>query len=158
MTRGNLVVETSLEWTGSGQATAPVGEASFEYQALRPGPGRSPEDVRRHQRARLQAAMIEMVVERGEFSGLTVRELCRHAHVSTGTFYDHFKNLEGCFLETHEGLMRSAADRVRDVARTEAEPKDRLRTALEMLAERVVSDPLPARFAVFTVPPVGPGA
>jgi AcrR family transcriptional regulator len=129
----------------------------FEFNALHPGPGRRREEVRRHQRARLQAAMIEMSVEYG-FPALTIRALCRRSHVSSGVFYEHFGNLEECFLETHEWVMEMTARRLTLAARRASDPRERLRIALTMLANDVVARPDIAEFALITPPPHGKGA
>lgn len=80
------------------------------FRKLKPGPGHEAEDVRAHQQARLQGAMVELVDQRG-FPGVTVRGLSRAAGVSTRTFYKHFPNTEGCFASTYESLMRCSLQR-----------------------------------------------
>lgn len=64
---------------------------------LKPGPGQSPAAVGRHQRARVQRAMIEIVAEQG-YEAVTVREIARRAGVSTRAFYRHYSGKEECFL------------------------------------------------------------
>src|SRR5262249_39117263 len=58
--------------------------------------GMAPEQVARHQRARLEAALVEAVSRYG-YAGTTLRELVRLAGVSKSTFYDHFENKQEAF-------------------------------------------------------------
>lgn len=71
------------------------------YVKLKPGPGHSRHQVQRHQQARLHGAMLDAVSSYG-FRTVTVRRLIALASVSTATFYQHFANVEDCFVSTHQ--------------------------------------------------------
>ena len=53
---------------GSGEGSSPT-----SYAKLHPGPGQPREQAASHQRARIHAAMIELVAERG-YGAVTVRD------------------------------------------------------------------------------------
>jgi AcrR family transcriptional regulator len=59
------------------------------------------EQVARHQRGRLQGAMVEAVARHG-FADTTLRELVSLAGVSKTTFYEHFESKQDCFLSTFD--------------------------------------------------------
>ena len=72
-----------------GMSTAPKGpESLFRNLSGRPG-GIGREDVARHQRARLEGAMLEAVGRHG-FAHETIGELVGLAGVSRSTFYELF--------------------------------------------------------------------
>jgi len=75
---GLLVVTnaTATRTLGTGDGSSPT-----SYAKLHPGPGWTREQAASHQRARIYAAMIELVAERG-YGAVTVRELVRFAGVS----------------------------------------------------------------------------
>jgi AcrR family transcriptional regulator len=54
-----------------------------------------------HQRARLLAAMVEIVSD-GGYARTSIGELARRAGVSRGTFYELFADKESCFLSAFE--------------------------------------------------------
>lgn len=78
---------------------------------LPPGPGMPSKDVAAHQTARIQEAVTAIVAERG-YRALKVRDVVRHAGVSTRAFYDLFGSKEECFLRTYESVSRRAIQRM----------------------------------------------
>ena len=81
------------------------------YEKLKPGPGRSPEQVRANQADRIRRAMIDLAGGSG-FEKVTVRSLTQRAGISSRTFYGHFMNREACLAATvdtvgHEFLRRA---------------------------------------------------
>lgn len=58
---------------------------------------RSRDDVSRHQRARMLAAMTAAAAESG-YSAVTVSDVITRAGVSRATFYEQFTDREQCFL------------------------------------------------------------
>lgn len=105
------------------------------YKRLKPGPSNSSVEVKASQRARLRAAMVELVAERG-YRGVTVRELSRTAGVSTGTFYSHFENVEECFFATCAWFLRDASRRMLEVpADRRAAVQIRTQALLRIFAE-----------------------
>lgn len=117
------------------------------YAKLRPGPGRSQEEVFASQRARLRTAMIELTAEQG-YEGITVRSLARTASVSTRSFYKHFANVEECFISTYEALMGRALRRAR-AAQSDREAWDeRLRAIVLSILEDSASHPKEAQLVL----------
>lgn len=122
------------------------------FQKLKPGPGRSPEQVVANQRARLYGAMIELVAERG-YSRVTVRELSRLAGVSTKSFYECFENVEACFVATYARIIRDAVRRPADVSPA---PEDHTRTRLRNFFTALGEDSKAAGLVLVDAPSTGP--
>ncbi len=89
--------------------------AQGRCERLRPGPHgreRSAEQVRAHQRARLEAAAIEVSFLRG-CDHTTVAEIVARANVSKRTFYELFRGGQQCLLAACEALAQA---RLRELA------------------------------------------
>jgi AcrR family transcriptional regulator len=73
------------------------------------------EQVAASQRARLLAAMTELLAERG-YAGVTIGELARRAGVSRAAFYEHFADKEACLLAAYgrfaERVLAALAARI----------------------------------------------
>jgi AcrR family transcriptional regulator len=116
------------------------------YPRLTGGPSRLlPEDVARHQRERLESAMVEVVARHG-FAGTTMRELVTLAGVSKSTFYEHFANKEECFLATYDSLTAGMAARIRDAHDPAGGVEAAAASALAELMDIVLSEPRVASF------------
>jgi AcrR family transcriptional regulator len=113
--------------------------------------------VASHQRARLHAAMIELVAERG-YGALTVRELVRAAGVSTRAFYRHFSGKEQCLLATHELIVRRSALRVMAAQDGCTDRHERLRLAVGAFGTGIARNPKAARLALVDTYAVWPAA
>ena len=128
------------------------------YRKLHPGPGTPREEVVANQRARLYAAMVELVSERG-FGAVTVAELTRRAGVSKHTFYERFADKETCFLCVYDVIVRHAARRVGAAQR---DCRDDWRQGLELafcaFAGEIESEPRAARLALVEAFAGGPAA
>jgi AcrR family transcriptional regulator len=110
----------SFERQVSPTSTQPI------FPRLSSGPRKmEAEAVARHQRGRLQGAMVEAVARRG-FGETTLRELVSLAGVSKSTFYEHFKDKQDCFMATFDDVILEIDRRVGDAF---DEPGD-LRTKL----------------------------
>jgi AcrR family transcriptional regulator len=120
------------------------------YAKLHPGPGQPREQAASHQRARLHAAMIELVAERG-YGAVTVRELVRTAGVSTGTFYEHFADKDVCFLRTYGLLVRRSTKQVGVAQKDCHDWRERLRLALRAWADGIVREPRASRLGLVEV-------
>ncbi len=84
------------------------------FPQLSGGPRRMrPEEVSRHQRTRLEGAMVEAVARHG-FEDTTVREIVALAGVSKSTFYDHFESKEDCFLGTFDTIVSTVTGMVKE--------------------------------------------
>ena len=133
------------------------GRSGALYPRLSPGPGRSREAVASHQRARLHAAMIELVAECG-YGALTVRELVRTAGVSTRAFYRHFDGKEDCLLATHELIVRRSARRVIAAQRGCTDRREQLRLAVDAFGKGIARNPKAARLALVDTFAIWPAA
>jgi AcrR family transcriptional regulator len=120
------------------------------YAKLHPGPGWPREQAASHQRARIHAAMIELVAERG-YGAVTVRELVHMAGVSTGTFYEHFADKDECFLRTYGLIVRRSTKQVGAAQKDCHDWRERLRLALRAWAEGIVREPQAARLGLVEV-------
>jgi AcrR family transcriptional regulator len=100
------------------------------FPQLSGGPRRLPAaHVARHQKARLQGAMVEAVARHG-YAGTTLRELVGLAGVSKTTFYEHFESKQDCFLSTFDEIASILSARVAAAYRTDADFRGRLVAAL----------------------------
>jgi len=100
--------------------------------------------VARIQRARLLAALVEVVHERG-VAGLTVAHVVERAGVSRRTFYELFESCEECFLAAFEDAVAQIAARVAPAYRGDGRWRERIRTALVELLSFCEEQPLLAR-------------
>jgi AcrR family transcriptional regulator len=112
--------------------------------------GLAPELVSADQRARLNAAMVQIAAEIG-YVATTVEDVISRAGVSRRTFYDHYKNKRDCFISAFDAVLRDWMRHGALAYQTSA-PKGmkgtvraRLRAGLLALFELVLSDPLGAR-------------
>src|ERR1700749_3679596 len=80
--------------------------SSTAYKQLKPGPGKTPQQVQSSQRDRIHRAMIELAADRG-FEHVTVRQLTRKAGVSSRAFYGQFSNREECLASSVETIGRA---------------------------------------------------
>jgi AcrR family transcriptional regulator len=96
------------------------------------------EAVARHQRGRLQGAMVEAVARHG-FGETTLRELVSLAGVSKSTFYEHFKDKQDCFLATFDDVIQEIDRRVGDAFDRPGDVREKLvagvRTLMDLAAE-----------------------
>jgi AcrR family transcriptional regulator len=111
------------------------------YRGLASGRGGlAPEEVARHQRARLIGAVIEAVSRHG-YAGVTLRELVGLAGVSKSTFYELFKDKEECFLAAFDEIVAEAAALIGEARDVGGNPAGRLRAALGAAAELMAAMP-----------------
>jgi AcrR family transcriptional regulator len=81
-------------------------------QALPRGPhALSREEVAASQRARLMAAIPDVVAERG-YAAATIAEISRRAGVSPKTFYEHFEDKLDCYLAAYDEFARVLLARI----------------------------------------------
>lgn len=127
------------------------------YRKLKPGPGRTAEDVALHQRGRLQAAMVELVAERG-YDAVPVSDLARRAGVSKRDFYRRFGSKEECFLATYDTIIRSSLRGILAAADGKERWSDRLRSGFLAFANQIADSPEAARLALVEAFAAGPAA
>jgi AcrR family transcriptional regulator len=79
----------------------PWGDArTLRDRKLRPGQRLPPDQVARNQRARLFAALVAVVAEKG-YEATRVADLLELSGVSRSAFYEHFGDKEDCLLADH---------------------------------------------------------
>lgn len=110
--------------------------------------------VAENQRERLLNGVVEAVAEHG-YNATTIGAITEAAKISRRTFYEHFKDKEGCFLAAYEmvdthvrGAMLSAAERP-------APWPQQVRASLAALLEVLSHDLAVARF--YLVEPLAAG-
>lgn len=102
-----------------------------------------PDEVARHQKARLEGAMVE-AVDRHGFAGTTLKELVTLAGVSKTTFYQHFDSKQACFLATFDTIIAEVVRRVGDTFREPGDFRARLTAALATFMEIAAAEPAAA--------------
>jgi AcrR family transcriptional regulator len=129
--------------------------AFVQLKPLRNGPPR--DAVERNQRARLHAAMIELVGTRG-YAKTSVDQISLRAGVSKRTLYNQFKSKEAFFLQTYGLVVSRATLRVNEAYRAEREWARQISRGFEVFIAYVVEEPLAARFALVEALGAGPKA
>lgn len=99
-----------------------------------------PDHVARHQKARLEGAMVEAVARHG-YAGTTMRELVTLAGVSKTTFYEHFESKQDCFLSTHDEIISQLSVRVGEAYRSGGDFRERLVAGLAAFMALAVEEP-----------------
>lgn len=138
-------------------------ERSRKSQPLTNGEERLPpgrhglprELVAENQRERLLNGMVEAIAEHG-YNATTIGAITEAAQISRRTFYEYFKDKEGCFLAAYEmidthvrGAMLTAAERT-------PEPwPERVRASLAALLDVLSRDLAVARF--YLIEPLAAG-
>jgi len=102
-----------------------------------------PAEVARHQRARLEGAMVEAVARHG-FAGTTLNELVTLAGVSKTTFYQHFDSKQACFLAAFDSILAEVTERVGATFREPGDFRERLTAALTTFLEIAAAEPAAA--------------
>jgi AcrR family transcriptional regulator len=105
-----------------------------------------PARVARHQKARLEGAMVETVARHG-FAGTTLRELVALAGVSRTTFYEHFESKQDCFLATFDEIVAVVGERVGRAYREPEDFRGQLVAGLAAFMDLAVEEPAAARLA-----------
>jgi AcrR family transcriptional regulator len=113
--------------------------------------GRAPAGARGHvteiQRARMVAAMIDVVAERGRADS-TVAHVVARSGVSRRTFYEVFEDFEDCFV----AALDQSIDRAREYVALDYDPRQpwaaRVRTGLVGLLEFLAEEPAMGRLCI----------
>ncbi len=119
----------------------------------------APRDVvRQTQRARMLAAMVDAVAEKG-YVRVAVADVVQGAGVSRKTFYEQFDNKEECFLAAYDagvdGLLAAIDDAV---AAPGPDWLAAARRAVEVYLEAMAASPAFARAFLIEVLGAGPAA
>ncbi len=104
--------------------------------------------VARHQRARLRAAMVELVVQRG-YHAIRVSDLIRLAHVSRPTFYALYRDKEACFIDAYDETSRRVTRTIVDAHRRSREERGPVRAGMRAFLELAAAEPDAAAFFVY---------
>jgi AcrR family transcriptional regulator len=87
------------------------------------------EAVARHQRGRLEGAMVDAVARHG-YAETTLRELVTLAGVSKGTFYEHFESKQDCFLTTFDDIIDIINGGIEQAVSEPGDPEEKLLAGL----------------------------
>jgi AcrR family transcriptional regulator len=119
------------------------------YRALAPGlHGLDAQSVARHQRARLRAAMVELVGRRG-YHAVRVVDLLRLAHVSRPTFYALYGEKEACFLDAYDEVSRRILRVVVDAHRHARDAPEAIHAAVAAFLALGAAEPDAVAFFVY---------
>ena len=129
-----------------------------QLQWLRPGRnGLGHEQVAEIQRARILAAIVDLVAERG-VSGATIARIVAGSGVSRRTFYELFKDREDCFVAAFDMAVGRASRYVREVVDPQAGWAVRIRVSLIALLSFLDAEPFMARLLIVESLGAGPRA
>lgn len=148
----------------SGSTQAPSGAAALSgprawsaEAALSHGRFHTRDHVAEAQRARLVAAMVDVVTERG-YAATTVACVVNRSGVSRRTFYDHFEDREACFLAAFEDSLQRLAAPVAAAYRSSGAWPERVRDALAALLDALARERGAGRVAMVDALAAGPAA
>jgi AcrR family transcriptional regulator len=110
--------------------------------------GLDAEAVVRHQRARLRAAMVELVV-RGGYTAVRVSDLIRLAHISRPTFYALYSDKEECLLDAYDETSRLLSRAIVDAYRRSRHPDGPVRSGMGAFLEFAAAEPDATAFFVY---------
>jgi AcrR family transcriptional regulator len=116
-----------------------------------------PEEVARHQRARIYGAMIEAVSQSG-YQATTVAHVIALAGVSRRAFYEQFPNKERCFLATYDIVVARERKRLVDAWQRERGWANRLHGACRTLIADLAETPKGPHLVLVDSLGVGPRA
>jgi len=85
---------------------------------------------------RILAAAAAEFSERG-FAGARVDRIARRARVNKAMLYYHFKSKQHLYRTLLRGMFSAAAERIRDIAGTDASPADKLDAAIAAMARLI---------------------
>lgn len=115
------------------------------HREIEPRLGARRDDMSQGQRARLLAAMAQVVGVRG-YQATTVAHVVREAGVSRTTFYEQFASKEACFLETYRHGVEVLSEGVRlAVHDADDDWRARLRAGIRAYLEALAAEPVFAR-------------
>ncbi|MFP3965919.1 TetR/AcrR family transcriptional regulator [Actinomadura fulvescens] len=114
--------------------------------------------VREAQRQRLLRAVIAAVAEKG-YANTTVAQVVARARVSRKAFYDHFTDLQDCFLaamaEAQKAIVRELMTSPRGKLPGASSPRELLRRSVGGYLELCAQEPEYARCILVELPAVG---
>jgi AcrR family transcriptional regulator len=105
------------------------------------------EAVARHQRGRLEGAMVDAVARHG-YADTTLRELVTLAGVSKGTFYEHFESKQDCFLTTFDDIIDIISAGIEEAVSDPGDPGEKLLAGLRTFTAVATEEKKAAYLAV----------
>lgn len=125
-------------------------------RAIKPGRhGLPPETVAGIQRDRLIDAFVQVVAERG-YARTTIAGVTASAGVTKKAFYDHFQELDDCFLAAYARGTDVVLEHLKEAFHGEADWVGGVRSALGALLELLAGAPTFARASLVEVNAAGP--
>jgi AcrR family transcriptional regulator len=111
------------------------------------------------QRARLSHGIVRAVAEKG-YAKVTVADVVAIAGVSRRTFYEHFKDVEDCFVEAYDSATRAILAEVEAAVRAARleDWHDRFEVSIAAYLRALSSDPAVARACLVDIVGAGPRA
>lgn len=133
-----------------------VRKAAGGEERLPPGRHGLPRElVAENQRERLLNGVVEAVAEHG-YNATTIGAITAAAQISRRTFYEHFKDKEGCFLAAYEMIDTHVRGAMLTAAESSPGPwPESVRASLEALLDVLSRDLAVARF--YLVEPLAAG-
>jgi AcrR family transcriptional regulator len=107
------------------------------------------------QRRRILAATERLIAEKG-VAATTIEAIVKEAGVSSVTFYEHFKNKEGCFLAAFDEAVEHLSGEVRAAVPAEGDRPEQVRAGLAALLAAVDAEPARARLCFVEAQKGGP--
>lgn len=115
------------------------------------------DERQRQRRERLVAAALGVFGEQG-YHVSTVRDVCRHAELTSRYFYESFEGMEALFEAVYLSVSRELMDKTMGVLqRTPLMPEQLAEAALRTFLEFIREDPRRARVMLIDAFTVGPG-
>jgi AcrR family transcriptional regulator len=116
------------------------------------------DEVARDQRARLLAAMGDVVADKG-YAAATVADVVRAAGVSRTTFYEQFRSKEDCFVEAYRAGVEALIRAVRAAVRaTDGDWRAQLRAGMRAYLAALAADTRFARTYLLEIHAAGEAA
>jgi AcrR family transcriptional regulator len=114
---------------------------SGRYRRLLAGShGLDREEVASDQRARLQAAIVELIATRG-YAALRIVDLTKLAHVSRPTFYSLYTDKEDLLISAYDDIAARAGSAIMQAYDGDRPPSERLELAIRAFAELTAAEP-----------------
>jgi len=102
------------------------------------------EEVERHQRDRVVAAVATVMAERG-YGGLTVERVIALARVSRTTFYRHFGNKREAVIGSHEQIFARFLASIEDACPPQADWAEKVKAGIGATLDFAVAQPAQAQ-------------
>jgi AcrR family transcriptional regulator len=129
-----------LSWIAMA-AVDPATERAVAFPRLQAGRGApSPENVARHQKARLEGAMVEAVARHG-YADTSLRELVAIAGISKSAFYEHFESKQECFFATFDEIVAELGQQVGEAYRAPGDFREKLVAGLQVVMRMASEQP-----------------